>query len=81
MDACMFVIARSVYRNRWPLVIAWGVVTFFLTPPALYLVLRKTAAGLLLVTKGYWVCAATGATRGGRSLERTFAAFAQIHPF
>eukprot|EP00913_Durusdinium_trenchii_P018079 g16988.t1 len=42
MDACMFVIARSVYRNRWPLVIAWGVVTFFLTPPALYLVLRKT---------------------------------------
>lgn len=42
MDACMFVIARSVYKHRWALVITWGVLTLFFTPPALYLVLRKT---------------------------------------
>lgn len=46
MDACMFVIARNVYRHRWPLVITWAVLTLFLMPPALYLVLRKTVAGL-----------------------------------
>lgn len=44
MDACMYTIARSVYQHRWALVIAWGVITLFFTPPALYLVLRKTAA-------------------------------------
>ena len=44
MDACMYSIARSVYQHRWALVIAWGVITLFSTPPALYLVLRKTAA-------------------------------------
>eukprot|EP00434_Breviolum_minutum_P003834 symbB.v1.2.003373.t1/scaffold189.1/size277183/10 len=42
MDACMYTIARSVYQHRWALVIAWGVITLFFTPPALYLVLRKT---------------------------------------
>lgn len=40
----MYTIARSVYQHRWALVIAWGVITLFFTPPALYLVLRKTAA-------------------------------------
>ncbi|CAJ1364557.1 unnamed protein product, partial [Effrenium voratum] len=42
MDACMLSIARAVYRNRWPLVIMWLGATLFFTPPALYLVLRKT---------------------------------------
>lgn len=51
MDACMFVIARSVYKHRWALVITWGVLTLFFTPPALYLVLRKTAAWLSSIPK------------------------------
>ena len=46
MDACMFVIARNVYRHRYPLIIIWAVLTLFSTPPALYLVLRKTVGGL-----------------------------------
>ena len=46
MDACMYVVARNVYRHRFCLVAAWIVATLIFTVPALVLVLRRTVAEL-----------------------------------
>ena len=46
MDACMYVVARNVYRHRFCLVATWIVATLIFTVPALVLVLRRTVAKL-----------------------------------
>ena len=51
MDACMYVVARNVYRHRFCLVAAWIVATLIFTVPALVLVLRRTVAELQTAPK------------------------------
>ena len=46
MDACMYVIARSVYRHRFCLVGTWIIAAVIFTIPALILVVRRTVPQL-----------------------------------
>ena len=50
MDACMYVIAKSVYKHRFCLVGAWVTAATVFTIPALILVLRRTATWLKGIT-------------------------------